>query len=184
MASEPSRETLTLALGKRKIAEEEEEEEEEDEEEEEREIRELEREVGDLGRRILDYRRTIPDRLLEALSASLVAQRPLLPPQSGSGSFPSDLSLAPDIGGNRTTEDRTPSGLSNGALLAEGDLATLENLQAFRAKAASNIAVMPIILQRMNECITRIDKLEKCDVNIHSVFKIKSWEFGDVIQFG
>ncbi|XP_020084886.1 histone acetyltransferase KAT6B isoform X2 [Ananas comosus] len=104
MASEPSRETLTLALGKRKIAEEEEEEEEEDEEEEEREIRELEREVGDLGRRILDYRRTIPDRLLEALSASLVAQRPLLPPQSGSGSFPSDLSLAPDIGGNRTTD--------------------------------------------------------------------------------
>lgn len=101
MASEPSRETLTLALGKRKITEEE--EEEEDEEEAEREIRELEREVGDLGRRILDYRRTIPDRLLEALSASLVAQRPLLPPQSGSGSLPSDLSLAPDICGDRTT---------------------------------------------------------------------------------
>lgn len=74
---------------------------------------------------------------------------------------------------NDFAEGRTPSGLSNGALLAEGDLATLEKLQAFRAKAATNIAAMPIILQRMNECSTRIDKLEKCDVNIHSVFKIK-----------
>lgn len=96
MASEKPQETLTL--GKRRPVEEaatEEEEGRREEEEEEREIQELEREVGEMARSILDFRRTTPERLMEAFSSGLVAQRPLLPPQIGA---PSQVMVGTDSG--------------------------------------------------------------------------------------
>ncbi|RWW35383.1 hypothetical protein BHE74_00059693 [Ensete ventricosum] len=86
MASERQRETISL--GKRRPVEAGSREEDEagvvenEEEDENRDIQELEREVSEMGRRILDARRSIPDRLLEALSARLLTQRPVLPPQA------------------------------------------------------------------------------------------------------
>ncbi|RWW31233.1 hypothetical protein GW17_00004146 [Ensete ventricosum] len=86
MASERQRETISL--GKRRPVEAGSREEDEagvvenEEEDENRDIQELEREVSEMGRRILDARRSIPDRLLEALSTRLLTQRPVLPPQA------------------------------------------------------------------------------------------------------
>lgn len=86
MASERQRETISL--GKRRPVEAGSREEDEvgivenEEEDENRDIQELQREVSEMGRRILDARRSIPDRLLEALSSRLLTQRPVLPPQA------------------------------------------------------------------------------------------------------
>lgn len=78
----------TRTLGKRRQAEPEEVE-VETAEAVEREIEELGREVMDLVQRILDARRTIPGRLLQALSSRLLAQRLILPLQTLTGNVAS-----------------------------------------------------------------------------------------------
>ncbi|XP_072962304.1 uncharacterized protein [Typha angustifolia] len=174
MASESRRETLTLTLGKRKTVEAEgEEKDEDDEEEAEREIEELEREVSEMGRMILDSRRTIPGRLLEAFSTHLLSQRQLLPPQIGaiaSLSGPS-FQVGADCKPSNGVQARSES--NDGIPLADADKVMLEKLPVFRTKAANNITLMPTILQRMNACIALIGKLEQYNVSIHHVFKKK-----------
>ncbi|WOL07170.1 hypothetical protein Cni_G15908 [Canna indica] len=129
----------------------------EDEEEEEQQIQELEREVREMGRRILDARRTIPDRLLQTLSSRLLAGRPILPPQT----------LTDIVRG----EMPAPSHESHEKSLPTGaDQRMNEKLLVLRAKAESNISAIPLILKRINDCILRIEELENCDVNVHSVF--------------
>lgn len=63
--------------------------------------------------------------------------------------------------------------MNEGTCLAEADQAMLEKLDIFKAKIASNVATMPVILKRLNECIARIDKLDQYNVNIHPVFRRK-----------
>ncbi|URE05730.1 hypothetical protein MUK42_21191 [Musa troglodytarum] len=165
MASERQRETISL--GKRRPeagsrVEDEAEVVENEEEDENGDIQELEREVSEMGRRILDARRSIPDRLLEALSSSLLTQRPVLPPQALIGT---------DAG---TTELQAPSSESNwGNVLANADQRLLEKLLVLRAKTETNISTMPVILKRINDCIVKIEELEKCHVNVHPVFNKK-----------
>ncbi|XP_008804023.2 uncharacterized protein LOC103717422 [Phoenix dactylifera] len=122
-----------------------------------------------MARRILDFRRTIPDRLMEAFSSRLVAQRPLLPPQIGSASAPSETLVGADSG----ADVRLESQLTWGTSPAEADQLMLGKLNIFRAKTASNIAAMPVILKRLNDCIARIDKLDQYNASIHPVFKRK-----------
>ncbi|XP_010907897.2 uncharacterized protein [Elaeis guineensis] len=122
-----------------------------------------------MARRILNFRRTIPEGLVEAFSSRLVAQRPLLPPQLGASSSPSQALVGADSG----ADVRAESELNEGTCLAEADRAMLEKFHIFKAKTASNVAAMPIILKRLNECIARIDKLDQYNVNIHSVFRRK-----------
>ncbi|XP_072957143.1 uncharacterized protein [Typha angustifolia] len=169
MPTNSQREAPTLR--KRKSVEAEDEGEEE--EEEVVGIRELEREVSEMGRRILEYRRTIPDRLLEGLSSSFVSQRPHLPPQVVGVSSPLDRSAQAGVSGDPVAEAWERSGQNDGASFAEPDQRMLEKLDTFRAKTASNIAAMPIILKRMNECIAKIDKLEQCNIKIHPAFTRK-----------
>ncbi|XP_072989357.1 uncharacterized protein [Typha latifolia] len=171
MPTNSQREAPTLR--KRKSVEAEDEGEEEEEEVVVVGIRELEREVSEMGRRILEYRRTIPDRLLEGLSASLVSQRPHLPPQVVGVSSLLDRSAQAGVSGDLVAEAWEQSGQNDGASLAEPDQRMLEKLDTFRAKTASNIAAMPIILKRMNECIAKIEKLEQCNIKIHPVFTRK-----------
>ncbi|XP_073112480.1 uncharacterized protein [Elaeis guineensis] len=90
MGSEKSGETLSLRKRRPMEAAE--------EDEEEREIQELEKEVGEMARRLLDFRGTIPDRLMEAFSSRLVAQRPLFSPQIGATSAPSETLVGADSG--------------------------------------------------------------------------------------
>ena len=108
MASREQRETLALALGKRRLTEIDEEEEEG--EEEEREIEELERELKAMAENILESRRTMPERVLDALSSDLVAQRPVIPQIESE--FTSSSSLP-----RRSAQAGTSGDLSSGTIL-------------------------------------------------------------------
>ncbi|WOL06076.1 hypothetical protein Cni_G14808 [Canna indica] len=160
MAGERQRETLIL--GKKRPVKDEDVL-VEDEEDEEREILELEREVSEMGRRIIDARRTIPNRLLEVFSSRILTQRPLLPPRA----------FAEDDAGE--TEMRVLSSESNReSFPTSADQKMHEKLLAFRAKTESNISAMPVILKRTNDCISKIEILEKCHVKVPSIFNRKS----------
>ncbi|XP_074566921.1 uncharacterized protein LOC141823522 isoform X2 [Curcuma longa] len=127
------------------------------EEEEEREIQKLEREVSDLARRILDERKANLDRVLEVLSSELLAKRPALPP----GAL-----IVPDAVESGT---QAPSSEPNeGGSLA--DQTILDRLFLLKEKTESIISATPVILKRANDCISRIEKLENCDVKVPSVF--------------
>jgi len=109
MASSERRETLAVALGKRRSKDIDEEEGEG--EEEEREIEELGREVKAIAEKILESRRTMPERVLEAFSSHLVAQRSVLP-QTGSEFSTSSSSLS-----ERSEQAGTSGNLSSGTIL-------------------------------------------------------------------
>ncbi|ONK71854.1 uncharacterized protein A4U43_C04F13070 [Asparagus officinalis] len=171
MAGREQRETLTLALGKRRSTELDGEEDDEDE----RDLEELEREVKEMAEKILECRRTMPGRIFEALSSHLVAQRPLIPDLGFTSSSSSISGRDTEAGTSRgpSRELRENDELIQGASLVEADAGMLEKLQTFRDKTASNVAQLPVILKRMNECIARLDRIDKYDVNLHSAFKRK-----------
>ncbi|KAJ8623887.1 hypothetical protein MRB53_032417 [Persea americana] len=134
----------------------------EEEEDEEGEIEDLERQVGEMAEKIIHFRTTVPDLLKETLESSLIARRPFLPQI--------DLSQA------SVTSDRNHGAganieLSNQALLEEEDPETAAKICLLKSKISSNVSAMPVILKRMNECITAIDKLDRCNVDIHPAFK-------------
>ncbi|XP_039137657.1 uncharacterized protein LOC120275199 [Dioscorea cayenensis subsp. rotundata] len=119
---------------------------------EEREVQELEREIKDLAQRILDSRRSMPDRLSQALASRLLALRPSLP----------SITIPEMVGQSQLSEP-----------LAGADQEMLQKLHSFSDKTSQNVSAMPALLKRMNDCIARIDKLDEYNVNIHSVFKQK-----------
>ena len=57
--------------------------------------------------------------------------------------------------------------------LAGADQEMLQKLHSFSEKTSQNVAAMPALLNRMNDCIARINKLDEYNVDIHSVFKQK-----------
>lgn len=61
-------------LGKRKEME------SDEDEREEMEMEKLQSEVKEIARRVIDYRKTVPDLLAEALRSKLAAHRPIHPP--------------------------------------------------------------------------------------------------------
>ncbi|XP_074572290.1 uncharacterized protein LOC141828798 [Curcuma longa] len=130
----------------------------EDEEEEEREIQALEREVSEMARRVLDARKTNLDRILGGLSSELVAKRPPLPPRALAVSDAGDTEIPPSF---------EPNGVS---VLGNADQTMVEKLLVFRAKMEGIISETPVVLKRANECILKIEKLEKCDVTVPSIF--------------
>uniref|UniRef100_A0A2N9I176 Uncharacterized protein n=1 Tax=Fagus sylvatica TaxID=28930 RepID=A0A2N9I176_FAGSY len=62
---------------------------------------------------------------------------------------------------------------SEGRLCAEEDQETAEKLRLLKDKISSNVSAMPIVLKRMKECISRIDKLDSNNGIIHPAFKRK-----------
>ena len=48
-----------------------------------------------------------------------------------------------------------------------------DKVQLLKDKISSNIAAMPKVIKRMNDCISRIDKLVSSEVTIHPAFKRK-----------
>lgn len=61
----------------------------------------------------------------------------------------------------------------NGALIADGDQETSQKIQLLKAKLSDNASAMPIALKRMQECISKIDKLDSENRIIHPAFKGK-----------
>lgn len=46
-----------------------------------------------------------------------------------------------------------------------------DKVQLLRDKISSNITAMPKVIKRMNDCISRIEKLVSSEVTIHPAFK-------------
>ncbi|XP_030928253.1 uncharacterized protein LOC115954522 [Quercus lobata] len=131
-------------------------------EEEEEENEELERDVKQMAEKLLQYRTTLPDHLRSTFTSVLTAQRPVLPPPSES--TPSGAPI-PDAGG----QVKSIEGLQD----SEQDQEIAEKLQLLKDKISSNVSAMPIVLKRMKECISKIDKLDSYNGIIHPAFKRK-----------
>lgn len=58
-------------------------------------------------------------------------------------------------------------------MTAEGDQAILEKIRLLNEKISSNASAMPIVLKRMRECISKIDKFDSQNLTIHPAFKRK-----------
>lgn len=70
---------------------------------------------------------------------------------------------------------------NNVALLAEGDQETAKKIQLLKAKIADNVSIMPLVMKRMKECISKIDQLDSQNNRvIHPAFKGKRLADKDV----
>ncbi|KAF3441344.1 hypothetical protein FNV43_RR15258 [Rhamnella rubrinervis] len=123
------------------------------------ELEKLEMEVKEMAQKILQYRATLPDQLKDTLASVLAAHRPVFPEGSEPG----------------TSGDPKPGQVpyDNGTFLEDGDHATSEKIQLLKAKLSDNASAMPIVLKRMQECISQIDKLDSKNRIIHPAFKGK-----------
>lgn len=135
------------------------------EEEEEEEVKELEREVREIGERILHFRSTVPELLKKTLESSLRSTSPLLSPSIHAA----ESSIVQD----RHSDAGENIELRKGAPVTEEDPDIAGKIILLKSKISSNISAMPVILKRMNECIAAIDKLDKCNIDIHPAFKRK-----------
>ncbi|KAI5598644.1 hypothetical protein BDE02_02G146900 [Populus trichocarpa] len=138
-------------------------EDEAEEEEEAEELEQLETQVKQMAKKILEYRVTLPDQLKTTLALLLSSQRPILPDcDSGSDPGPSG-ELNP--GGQEKS--------SRAALLTKEDRKTAEKVHLLKEKISSNVSTMPVVLKRMKDCISRINKLDSYNGSIHPAFKKK-----------
>ncbi|TXG62841.1 hypothetical protein EZV62_009835 [Acer yangbiense] len=139
---------------------------------EEEELEKLESDVKQMAQRILEYRATLPDQLKNTFASILSAQRPALPgiePQSEPGPSrdhnPVIISeYYADSGGHVE---------SKGTTLVGEEQKTADKISLLKDKISSNISAMPIVLKRMKECISKIDKLDSYNGIIHPAFKKK-----------
>ncbi|KAM7261148.1 hypothetical protein ACFE04_026623 [Oxalis oulophora] len=122
------------------------------ESEPEEDLEMVESEVKQMAVKILEYRDTLPDQLKTSFTSLLSSQRPLTYPHQDSGE---------------------PAETSRGAAITDKEQKTNEKISLLKAKISSNISAMPVVLKRMKECISRIDKLDSYDGIIHPAFKKK-----------
>ncbi|KAI3868606.1 hypothetical protein MKX03_013116 [Papaver bracteatum] len=143
------------------------------EEEEEEVVKALEVEVKQMAKSILDYRQTLPDQLKKSLATLLVAQRPSLLVEPVEEDF---QTLVPGILGpaGSANQDGAES-LESGkvALLAENDPETARKMLQLKANVSCNVAALPIVLKRVNDCISKIDNLGTYNANLFPGFKRK-----------
>lgn len=66
-----------------------------------------------------------------------------------------------------------PDEMGSSSVQAEEDKEYAEKIQLLKQKLSSNASVMPRVLKRMKDCISRIDKLDSCSGVIHPAFKRK-----------
>ncbi|XP_057533536.1 uncharacterized protein LOC130811306 [Amaranthus tricolor] len=146
-------------------------EEEGDEDEEEvgeDEIQKLEEEVKKMAKKVEEYRSTLPNQLKSSYSSLLSELRPTF-------SLLDQIDIA---------EPGTSSGPHSGPVFSNGNSSAeveanndeqqnCDKVQLLKDKISSNIAAMPKVIKRMNDCISRIDKLVSSEVTIHPAFKRK-----------
>ncbi|KAI5647242.1 hypothetical protein M9H77_33247 [Catharanthus roseus] len=137
-------------------------------EEEEEEVEKLEAEVNEMAQKILNYRTTLPDQLKSTLASILVSQRPVIgtnldsvpESQPGTSNVPNPDAVGPSGSGNETLE-------------AGGEDEDSQTIKLLKEKISSNVENIPIVLNRMKDCMRRIDQLESCNGIIHPAFKRK-----------
>ncbi|XP_078163493.1 uncharacterized protein LOC144558526 [Carex rostrata] len=142
-------------LGKRKQME------SDEDEREEMEMEKLQSELKEIARRVIDYRKTVPDLLAQALSSKLAAHRPIHPPMPSSAVFFAEVDL--------TKEEEEEEEEAK----VEVDDKIKDKLRLFREKSEKNMAAIPHKLKRLKECIHKIDNIRQINVNVHPVFKMK-----------
>ncbi|GAB2291014.1 hypothetical protein Dimus_025270 [Dionaea muscipula] len=126
---------------------------------EEESLEKLEEEVKEMAQKLVHYRSTFPGQLKAITARILAAQRPELP-DSNVGSQPG------------------PSGNPGAGLHVDAsevvstaeDHETADKLHLLRDKISTNVSATPIVLKRLNDCISRIDKLSSCH-EINPIFK-------------
>uniref|UniRef100_A0A2N9FIR8 Uncharacterized protein n=1 Tax=Fagus sylvatica TaxID=28930 RepID=A0A2N9FIR8_FAGSY len=166
------------------------------------EVEKLESDVKQMAQKLLEYRTTLPDQLRSILTSVLTAQRPVFPdpsepPNPGwpiHGSKEArELEMITkwkfDVGCSQVSQAWVESqsvtrlehvGMQEDRLkIVRGDYVQkrikrlLKNYDYLEDKISSNVSAMPIVLKRMKECISRIDKLDSNNGIIHPAFKRK-----------
>ncbi|XWS32194.1 hypothetical protein CRYUN_Cryun23aG0139500 [Craigia yunnanensis] len=127
----------------------------ESEPESEEDLEELESDVKKMAEKILEYRATIPDQLKITLDSILSTQRPNFS-RIDDGSEP-----GPSAEHNADSEE----------MEVDEERRAKEKIRLLKEKISSNISAMPIVVKRMKECISRIEKLDSCNGIIHPAFK-------------
>ncbi|KAH9604109.1 hypothetical protein KSS87_010449 [Heliosperma pusillum] len=141
---------------------------EEEEEEEEGDEEKLEEEVAEMAKKVKEYRSTLPNQLKSKLSFLLASQRPQfslsshVSPSRAASHEPHLLQGAESCSENPNRE-----------LAAGDDDRTADDIKLLTDKISNNISAMPKVLKRMNECISRLDKLISSNETIHPAFKRK-----------
>ncbi|KAA8520627.1 hypothetical protein F0562_014883 [Nyssa sinensis] len=130
------------------------------------ELEKLEADVKQMAQKILEYRATLPDQLKNTLASILASQRPVVATHLEDWSEPG-ISGDPDPDAAGLAES------GKGTSLAKEDQDTAEKTQLLKQKISSNVSAMPVVLKRMKECMSRIDKLDSCNGFIHPAFKRK-----------
>ncbi|XP_050381239.1 uncharacterized protein LOC126798344 [Argentina anserina] len=108
-----------------------------------------------MAEKILQFRTTESEQLKNTLPSIIEAGRPVL----GDGSEPG-TSGAPVEG--QIASDKN----------ALGDQ-TYQKINLLRDKVSRNVAALPIVLKRLKECMSNIDKLDSQNTFIHPAFKRK-----------
>ncbi|KAM1053131.1 hypothetical protein FF1_000644 [Malus domestica] len=121
---------------------------------------ELERQVDEMAKKVLEYRATLPVQLKNTVASILAVQRPVFLDGSGPGT-----SGAPNFAAEQVASNKWAS-------LADGDQ-TFERMQLHKDKIPSNVAALPIVLKRAEECSSKIDKLDPQSRIIRSAFQKK-----------
>ncbi|KAF9668953.1 hypothetical protein SADUNF_Sadunf14G0057100 [Salix dunnii] len=137
----------------------------EEEDEEMEKLEKLETEVKQMAKKILEHRTTLPDQLKTTVASLLSSQRPILPHFDSSSDPGPSGELNPDSGGQDTSR--------RVLLLTEEDRKTAEKTHLLKEKISSNASAMPVVLKRMKDCISKIDKLYSYNGSIHPAFKKK-----------
>ncbi|XP_068640925.1 uncharacterized protein [Aristolochia californica] len=134
----------------------------EDSDVDEEEIEELEQEVKEMAQKIRRFRAKLPGLYKEALASSLLANRPALPRMELA-----DGEIAAGRGsGGELAESSTGHSVEEGSPIAE-------KIQLIKQKISSNASAIPVVLKRVNECITAINKLDQYNIDVHPSFKRK-----------
>ncbi|XP_034709531.1 uncharacterized protein LOC117932395 isoform X2 [Vitis riparia] len=120
------------------------------------ELEELEADVKEMAKKVRHYRTTLPDQLKATFTSILSSQRPPFL-EFVSGSEP-EASGEPKPGQSRV-------------LLAQGDHETSEKIQLLKQNISSNVSTIPVLLKRLNECMSMVDKLDLYNGIMHPAFK-------------
>ncbi|KAI3701207.1 hypothetical protein L2E82_45856 [Cichorium intybus] len=132
------------------------------------ELDELEEDVKNMAQKIAEFRETLPDQLKNSLASIIAAQRPAILTGIDDDSHP-----GPSDNPNPDARTRLDSEHMD-KILVEKDPKHTEKIQIIKQKISDNASMMPILVTRMKECMSRINKLQhfKQDV-IHPAFTRK-----------
>ncbi|KAK9076408.1 hypothetical protein SSX86_004742 [Deinandra increscens subsp. villosa] len=118
------------------------------------ELVKLEEDVNLMAQKLAQFRDTLPDQLQNTLTSILSAQIPV------------QLNLSHNVHEPSSTNPNPDSGAS-----IKDDLEHADKIQTIKQKIIGNKSAMTSQLKRMEDCTSRIDKLDSFNKGIHPAFK-------------